>query len=53
MHGLQPFAKERWAARKRRLRCVRECEARLVGVSALSLEYAWFVAAVRRALFGA
>lgn len=30
-----------------------ECEARLVGVSALSLEYAWFVAAVRRALFGA
>lgn len=30
-----------------------ECEARLVRVSPARREYAWFVAAVRRALFGA
>lgn len=28
------------------------CEARVMGVSPMRREYAWFVAAVRRALFG-
>jgi len=30
-----------------------ECEARLLDISPLRPEYPWFVAAVRRALFGA